>query len=87
MEATRTAPAGNSNDEDLISAYEASALLGINRSTVVSRVVAGKLTGKEVAGRIVVTRASVMALKAEMDAADNNKKRRGGRKRAASRSN
>jgi len=42
-----------------MSVREAASALGINKATVLTRVIAGDLEGQQVAGRVVISRASV----------------------------
>jgi hypothetical protein len=60
-------------DDPYMSAFAAASELGIAPKTVLSRIVAGELTGKSVAGRTVVTKESVARLKAKMQAEADEK--------------
>lgn len=56
------------DNDPYMSVYGASARLGIATKTVLARVIAGDLEGKQIAGRIVVTRESVERLRRQRKA-------------------
>lgn len=58
--------------DQYMSVYGAAKRLGIATKTVLTRVVAGDLDGQQVAGRIVVTRASVERLRKQRKDAHKN---------------
>lgn len=64
-----TARKPSDTEDEYVSLYGAAEELGISTKTVLARIVEGELSGKKVAGRIVVTRASVRQLKAKLESA------------------